>query len=65
VLITDGPGAPGAGDSPGHDGPGAMPMAGGAPGQSERERARRVWAYEDQNIWGLPADCVPPVIEGG
>jgi hypothetical protein len=65
VVTADGPVAPGSGDSPGHDGLGAMPMAGGAPGLSEKERARRVWAPEDENIWGLPADCVPPVIGPG
>jgi hypothetical protein len=65
AVTADGPVAPGSGDSPGHGGLGAMPMAGGAPGLSEKERARRVWASEDENIWGLPADCVPPVIGPG
>ena len=31
------------------------------PGQ---ERHRQSWVTEDRNLWGLPADCVPPLIQG-
>ena len=60
VLVT-----PGSGDSPGRNGLGGMPMAGGGSGQPDQERTRHVWEYEDENVWGLPPGCVPPVIEGG
>ena len=60
VLVT-----PGSGDSPGRSGLGGMPMAGGGSGQPDQERTRHVWEYEDENVWGLPPGCVPPVIEGG
>ena len=60
VLMT-----PGSGDSPWRSGLGGMPMAGGGSGQPDQERARHVWEYEDENVWGLPPGCVPPVIEGG
>ena len=43
---------------------GGMPMAGGGTGQPENERMRRAWGSEDENVWGLPSGCVPPVIEG-
>ena len=42
-----------------------FPMAGAGAGQSEKERQRQAWMYEDEDIWGLPSGCVPPVIEGG
>jgi hypothetical protein len=42
-----------------------MPITGGGSGQPDKERIRHVWAHEDENVWGLPAGCVPPVIEGG
>ena len=42
-----------------------FPMAGAGAGQSEKERQRQAWMHEDEDIWGLPAGCVPPVIEGG
>jgi hypothetical protein len=29
-----------------------------------QERHRDSWTPEDRNLWGLPADCVPPVIAG-
>jgi len=25
---------------------------------------RRAWGSGDENVWGLPSGCVPPVIEG-
>ncbi len=65
ALTADGPGAPGAGDSPGRGVVGGMPMAGGGTALPEQERTRRAWASEDENVWGLPSGCVPPVIEGG
>jgi len=65
AVVADGPGTPGSGDAPQRNGLGGMPMAGVGSGQPEQERARRVWAYEDENIWGLPPGCVPPLIEGG
>ena len=65
ALTADGVGVPGTGDSPGRGMLGGMPMAGGGTGQPEHERTRRAWASEDENVWGLPSGCVPPVIEGG
>jgi hypothetical protein len=32
--------------------------------QPTQERHRDSWTPEDRNLWGLPADCVPPVIAG-
>ena len=43
---------------------GGMPMAVGGTGQPEKERMRRAWGSEDENVWGKPSGCVPPVIEG-
>jgi hypothetical protein len=42
-----------------------VPMAGTGSGQQEKERRREAWMNEDESIWGMPADHVPPVIEGG
>ena len=63
VVTTDGTAVPGSGDSSGRGMLGGMPMAGGT-GQPEKERMRRAWGSEDENVWGLPSGCVPPVIEG-
>ncbi len=64
VVPPDGTAVPGSGDSSGRGMLGGMPMAGGT-GQPEKERMRRAWGSEDENVWGLPSGCVPPVIEGG
>jgi hypothetical protein len=64
VLTPDGTAGPGSGDSSGRGILGGMPMAGGGTGQPEKERMRRAWGFEDENVWGLPSGCVPPVIEG-
>ena len=51
-----------AGAEGGTAGPGlaGFPMAGaGAGNQSEKERQRHAWMYEDEDIWGGPTDCVP------
>ena len=42
-----------------------FPMTGSGAGQQEKERRRKAWLVEDADIWGLPSDHVPPVIEGG
>ena len=65
VVTPDGAAVPGSGDSSGRGMLGGMPMAGGGAGQPEKERMRRAWGSEDENVWGLPSGCVPPVIEGG
>ncbi len=65
VVTPDGTAVPGSGDSSGRGMLGGMPMAGGGTGQPEKERMRRAWGSEDENVWGLPSGCVPPVIEGG
>ncbi len=65
VVTPDGTAVPGSGDSSGRGMLGGMPMAGGGTGQPEKERMRRAWESEDENVWGLPSGCVPPVIEGG
>jgi hypothetical protein len=42
-----------------------FPMGGAGTGQSERERRRYAWMYDDEDIWGTDGvDCVPPVIYG-
>ena len=64
AVTADVLGTPVSGDSPGRSGLGGMPMAGGGSGQPEQERTRQVWEHEDENVWGLPPGCVPPVIEG-
>jgi hypothetical protein len=64
VVTPDGTAVPGPGDSSGRGMLGGMPMAGGT-GQPEKERRRRAWGSEDENVWGLPSGRVPPVIEGG
>jgi hypothetical protein len=43
----------------------SFPMGGGASGQQDKERQRQAWMNEDEDIWGLPKDNIPPVIEGG
>ena len=65
VVTPDGTAVPGSGDSSGRGMLSGMPMAGGGTGQPEKERMRRAWGSEDENVWGLPSGCVPPVIEGG
>jgi hypothetical protein len=55
---------PGPGGSANRGVPGGLPMAGGVSAQPDHERQRQSWASEDRNLWGLPAGCVPPVIEG-
>lgn len=64
VAAADGSAAAGAEGSaaPGMAG---FPMTGVGAGQSEKDRQRQAWMYEDEDIWGLPTDCIPPVIEGG
>ncbi|HEX8006021.1 MAG TPA: hypothetical protein VF482_06285 [Trebonia sp.] len=42
-----------------------LPMTGSGAAQQEKERRRQAWLGEDADIWGLPSDHVPPVIEGG
>jgi len=64
VVTPDGTAVPGSGDSSGRGMLGGMPMAGGGTGQPEKERMRRAWGSGDENVWGLPSGCVPPVIEG-
>jgi len=64
VVTPDGTAVPGSGDSSGRGMLGGMPMAGGGTGQPEKERMRGAWGSEDENVWGLPSGCVPPVIEG-
>jgi uncharacterized protein YukE len=62
--------APAGGGSAGgtQDGSRAMPglpMGGAGASQSERERRRYAWMYDDEDIWGADGvDCVPPVIYG-
>jgi uncharacterized protein YukE len=41
-----------------------LPPAPGVATPPSQERHRDSWATEDRNPWGLPADCVPPLIEG-
>jgi hypothetical protein len=41
-----------------------LPPAAGVGTPPDRERHRQSWVTEDRNLWGLPADCVPPLIEG-
>ncbi len=65
VTTPDGTAVPRSGDSSGRGMLGGMPMAGGGTGQPEKVRMRRAWESEDENVWGLPSGCVPPVIEGG
>jgi len=38
----------------------AMPMMGGAGGQSGQDRQRDAWMNEDKEIWGAPSDDGPP-----
>ncbi len=64
VATPDGAAVPGSGDSSGRGMLGGIPMAGGGTAQPEKERMRRAWGSEDENVWGLPSGCVPPVIEG-
>jgi uncharacterized protein YukE len=42
-----------------------FPMGGSGAAEREKERRRQAWLGEDPDIWGLQADHVPPVIEGG
>jgi hypothetical protein len=42
-----------------------LPMMGSGAADQEKERRRKAWLGEDADIWGLPSDHVPPVIEGG
>jgi hypothetical protein len=42
-----------------------FPMMGSGAAEREKERLRKAWLDEDGDIWGLPSDHVPPVIEGG
>jgi hypothetical protein len=42
-----------------------FPMMGSGTAQQEKERRRKAWLGEDADIWGLPSDHIPPVIEGG
>ncbi|MGD0560491.1 MAG: hypothetical protein ABSA93_36680, partial [Streptosporangiaceae bacterium] len=58
---------PSAGAAPGIPAPatsGFLPPASSAVTPPTQERHRESWATEDRNPWGLPADCVPPLIEG-
>jgi hypothetical protein len=41
-----------------------LPMMGSGASDQEKERRRKAWLGEDADIWGLPSDYVPPVIEG-
>jgi uncharacterized protein YukE len=42
-----------------------VPMGGAGAARQEKERRRQAWMNEDESIWGMPTDHVPPVIEGG
>jgi hypothetical protein len=42
-----------------------FPMTGSGSAEREKERRRQAWLDEDPDIWGLPSDHVPAVIEGG
>jgi hypothetical protein len=42
-----------------------LPPTTGAATPPVPERHRPSWPTEDRNPWGLPGDCVPPLIEGG
>lgn len=53
-------------DNTAEDGMTGVPMEGGAgAARQEKDRRRQAWMNEDESIWGLPTDHVPPVIEGG
>jgi uncharacterized protein YukE len=41
-----------------------LPPAVGVPAPPTQQRHRESWATDGPNPWGLPADCVPPLIEG-
>jgi uncharacterized protein YukE len=41
-----------------------MMGTGGAARPEEAERIRQAWLSQDSDIWGLPANLVPPVIDG-
>jgi hypothetical protein len=41
-----------------------LPSTAGVTTPPTQERHRDSWTPEDRNLWGLPANCVPPVIEG-
>ena len=41
-----------------------LPGTAGVTTPPTQERHRASWAPEDRNLWGLPAACVPPLIEG-
>jgi hypothetical protein len=42
-----------------------LPATGSGAAEREKERRRRAWLDEEADIWGLPSDNVPSVIEGG
>jgi hypothetical protein len=44
---------------------GFLPPPAGVPTPPTQQRHRESWATDDRNPWALPADCVPPLIEGG
>jgi uncharacterized protein YukE len=64
AVSADGSLAAGA-EGSADDGMMGFPMGGSGAAQREKERRRKAWLDEDPDIWGLPADHVPPVIEGG
>ena len=58
-------GGPAVGAQDGSRATTGFPMGGAGAGQSERERRRYAWMYDDEDIWGADGvDCVPPVIYG-
>lgn len=61
---ADGAGAARAEAAAGEDGARAMPMMGGAGGQSEQDRQREAWMREDTDIWGVPSDDGTPPLLG-
>lgn len=66
ALGTDGSlGAAGPTDGAVAPGMAAVPMTGAGAGPQERDRQRQAWLNEEEDIWGLPTDLIPPVIEGG
>ena len=61
-----GSGAGVAGEGAGAGRSGVMPMQGaggaGGRGESEEERERSTWLTEDEDVWGIGVEVVPPVI---
>jgi hypothetical protein len=64
AVAGESAGAAGAEAAGAEGGMGMMPMTGDAGGGQDKERQRRAWMNEDDDIWGVPRDNVPPVIGG-